>query len=266
MGFVKDSHLPRKVASGDSFSYGSPIIIAIDGYSSCGKSTTAKKVAARLGYTYIDSGAMYRAVTLFFLQHRIVLSDHEAVHNALTNIHITFHYNPETICNETHLNGLNVENEIRKLYVANLVPEVSAIPEVRRAMVAQQQQLGSQRGIVMDGRDIGTHVFPEAELKVFMTADPFIRAQRRQIELQAKGEATALHDIAENIKKRDHLDTTRTESPLRTAEDAELLDTSFMTIDEQVDWVIRACQNKVESLVEPLVLNDFHYESKKNIY
>jgi cytidylate kinase len=163
----------------------------------------------------------------------------------------------------THLNGLNVENEIRKLYVANLVPEVSAIPEVRRAMVAQQQQLGSQRGIVMDGRDIGTHVFPEAELKVFMTADPFIRAQRRQIELQAKGEATALHDIAENIKKRDHLDTTRTESPLRTAEDAELLDTSFMTIDEQVDWVIRACQNKVESLVEPLVLNDFHYESKK---
>ncbi|RRB04217.1 (d)CMP kinase [Larkinella rosea] len=242
--------------------YSTKIIIAIDGYSSCGKSTTAKQVAARLGYTYIDTGAMYRAVTLHFLQRRVELTNPEAVTSALDSLHIAFSFNPETACNETYLNGVNVENEIRKLYVANLVPEVSAIREVRRAMVTQQQAMGRKGGIVMDGRDIGTHVFPEAELKVFMTADPIIRAERRQIELWAKGEAVELHEIAENIKKRDHLDTTRTESPLRRADDAQLLDTSFFTIDEQVDWVIRAYKAKLESPVESQRA-DFQYAGKQ---
>jgi len=226
----------------------SKIVIAIDGYSSCGKSTTAKLVAARLGYAYIDTGAMYRAVSLFFLQNHIPLSNTKAVKEALDKIHITFNFNTRTGRNETCLNGLNVEEEIRKLYIANVVSEVSAIAEVRKAMVAQQQKLGRKRGLVMDGRDIGTKVFPDAELKVFMTADSFIRAQRRQIELLEKGEMVGLEDIIENIRKRDHIDTTRAESPLRQAEDARLLDTSFMTIDEQVDWVIQLADETIAGL------------------
>ncbi|MGA0557759.1 (d)CMP kinase [Larkinella sp. VNQ87] len=214
------------------------IIIAIDGYSSCGKSTTARQVAAALNYSYIDTGAMYRAVTLYLLQNRIELNDTAAMQNALHAIRIEFNFNPISRCNETYLNGLNVEREIRTQYVANSVSEVSAIPEVRRAMVAQQQLMGHKRGVVMDGRDIGTHVFPKAELKIFMSADPLIRAQRRQLELREKGECVELSEIVENIKKRDHNDTTRTESPLRRADDAQLLDTSFMAIHEQVAWVV----------------------------
>ncbi|MRS60841.1 (d)CMP kinase [Larkinella terrae] len=235
------------------------IIIAIDGHSGCGKSTTAKKVASHLGYIYVDTGAMYRAVTLYFLRNHISFTDLPAIDEALATISISFQFNPETNGNEIHLNGVNVENEIRKLEIANAVPVVSAIPAVRRMMVAIQQKLGRNRGIVMDGRDIGTKVFPEAELKIFMTADALIRAERRQLELQQKGEVVALAEILENIRKRDHLDTTRAESPLRQASDAELLDTSFMTIDEQVRWVVRACENRIELVTEP-ALTDLQYE------
>ena len=214
----------------------SKIIIAIDGYSSCGKSTTAKSVAAHLGYGYIDTGAMYRAVTLFFLQNHITISNPKEVEKALTSIFIEFRINEQGE-NQTFLNGLNVEDEIRKLYVANQVSEVSAVAAVRHSMVDLQRKMGKKRGFVMDGRDIGTVVFPDAELKVFMTADPYVRAQRRQIELMNKGDVLEISEITENIKKRDLIDTTRAESPLVRAEDAELVDTTFMTLDEQIDKV-----------------------------
>lgn len=221
------------------------IIIAVDGYSSCGKSTTAKGVAAYLGYSYIDTGAMYRAVTLYFYQNHISLTNPKEVFKALEHIKIDFRRNVESGRNETYLNGLNVEDEIRKLYVANWVSEVSAVSEVRRAMVAQQQRMGKARGVVMDGRDIGTVVFPKAELKIFMTAEPEIRAQRRQIELLAKGEMLDTNEILQNIRKRDHIDTTRTDSPLRQAEDALLIDTSFMTLDEQIELVTQLADEKI---------------------
>ncbi|MBA4851187.1 (d)CMP kinase [Emticicia sp. BO119] len=213
------------------------ITIAVDGYSSCGKSTTAKRVAKSLGYSYIDTGAMYRSVTLYFLEHHITFTNDKEVEKALENIHIEFRLNPNDGRNETFLNGLNVEDEIRKLYIANQVSEVSAITAVRHAMVAQQRRMGKKKGVVMDGRDIGTVVFPDAELKIFMTADPIIRANRRQIELAERGDLVDLEEIIENIKKRDLIDTTRTESPLRKADDAIEVDTSFMTLDEQVEVV-----------------------------
>ncbi len=213
------------------------IIIAVDGYSSCGKSTTAKSVAKHLGYAYIDTGAMYRAVTLYFIQNHVSLSDEKEINRALENIHIDFKRNDEGQ-NQTYLNGLNVEDEIRKLYVANLVSEVSAIKTVRRQMVDLQRKMGKKKGFVMDGRDIGTVVFPDADLKVYMTADPTVRAHRRQIELFAKGETVELEEIIENIRKRDIIDTTRTESPLKRAEDAHLIDTTFMTLEEQVDQLV----------------------------
>jgi CMP/dCMP kinase len=217
----------------------SRIVIAIDGYSSCGKSTTAKAVAARLGYTYIDTGAMYRAVSLYFMQQRVSFTNPNEIQQALGQIQISFSYNPKTNRSETCLNGINVEDEIRRMYISNLVSEVSAIADVRRAMVAQQQRMGKRRGVVMDGRDIGTTVFPDAEVKVFMTADTHIRAERRQRELLNKDELVNLSEIIENIEKRDRIDTSRAESPLRQAPDAKLLDTSYMTIDEQIDWVIQ---------------------------
>ena len=215
----------------------SKIIIAIDGYSSCGKSTTAKNVASHLGYSYIDTGAMYRAVTLYFIQNHVSLSNQKEIDIALKNIIIDFRINAAKQ-NQTYLNGINVEDEIRKLYVANKVSEVSAIAEVRHAMVDQQRKMGKKKGYVIDGRDIGTVVFPDAELKIFMTADPLVRAHRRQIELMTKGEVLDIEDIVENIKKRDIIDSTRAESPLRQAEDAILIDTTYMTLDEQVDQVI----------------------------
>ena len=214
----------------------SKIIIAIDGYSSCGKSTTAKQVAAHLGYGYIDTGAMYRAVTLYFIQNHVSCTNPNEVSKALSEITIEFRLD-ENQKNNTYLNGLNVEEEIRKLYVANRVSEVSAVAEVRHAMVDQQRKMGKKRGFVMDGRDIGTVVFPVAELKVFMTADPLVRGQRRQIELMEKGDLLDLEEIMQNLKKRDLIDTTRTESPLKQAEDAEVIDTTYMTLDEQIDQV-----------------------------
>ena len=213
------------------------ITIAVDGYSSCGKSTTAKKVAKRLGYGYIDTGAMYRAVTLYFHQHLITPTNEREVTKALENIQIEFRQNPNDGRNETYLNGLNVEDEIRKLYIANQVSEVSTIAAVRHAMVAQQRKMGRKKGVVLDGRDIGTVVFPDAELKLFMTADPIIRANRRQIELNEKGDFVDLEDIITNIQKRDLIDTTRKESPLRKADDAVDIDTSYMTLDEQVEMI-----------------------------
>jgi len=224
------------------------IIIAVDGYSSCGKSTTAKRVAARLGYAYIDTGAMYRAVTLYFLEHHVTLTNDKEVAKALDNIQIEFRRNPNDGRNETFLNGLNVEDEIRKLYIANQVSEVSAIAAVRHAMVAQQRRMGKSKGVATDGRDIGTVVFPNAELKVFMTADPLIRASRRQIELMEKGEVLDLEEILENIRKRDHIDTTRKESPLRRADDAVDIDTSFMTLDEQVETVCLLADGAISRL------------------
>lgn len=223
----------------------SSIIIALDGYSSCGKSTTAKLVAKQLHYAYIDTGAMYRAVTLYFLSNHITLTNPKEVAKALSEITITFRRHPETGSNDTFLNGLNVEQEIRKMYVSDRVSDVSAIAEVRHAMVAQQQKMGKSKGIVMDGRDIGTVVFPDAELKIFMTADPLMRAQRRQEELLSKGELVGLPEIVANLEKRDYIDTHRTESPLMQAEDAILVDNSFMTIDEQVDLVVRLADERI---------------------
>lgn len=221
------------------------IIVAIDGYSSCGKSTTAKLVAKQLNYPYIDTGAMYRAVTLYFIQNHISLTNPKEVENALAKVHISFRRHPELGRNDTYLNGLNVEDEIRKMYVSERVSEVSAIAEVRHALVAQQQRMGKTKGIVMDGRDIGTVVFPQAELKIFMTADPLIRAHRRQLELMEKGDIVDLGEILENLKTRDHIDTTRAESPLRQAEDAIYIDNSFMTLDEQVEVVVRLADEQI---------------------
>ncbi|AMM50399.1 cytidylate kinase [Rufibacter sp. DG15C] len=224
------------------------IVVALDGHSSCGKSTTAKQVAKELGYAYIDTGAMYRAVTLYFLEHYIDLTNPKKVQDALAHIEVTFHRNPKTHRNEVFLNGLNVEDEIRTMYVSNMVSEVSVIPAVRRAMVAEQQKMGKRRGVVMDGRDIGTVVFPDAEVKVFMTADVETRAKRRQEELFEKDQLVPFDEIVENLKKRDHIDSTREDSPLRQAEDAHLLDTSHITIDEQVEFVMRLVDSKLAHL------------------
>jgi cytidylate kinase len=221
------------------------IVVAIDGYSSCGKSTTAKLVAKELHYAYIDTGAMYRAVTLYFLEHYIDFTNPKKIAQALADIHITFERNSRTQRNEVFLNSLNVEDEIRKMYISNAVSEVSVIPEVRHCMVRQQQKMGKKRGVVMDGRDIGTTVFPDAEVKVFMTADVYTRAQRRQQELLENGELVPLDEIIQNLQKRDLIDSTRKESPLIQARDAALLDTSYITIDEQVDFVLERVAAKV---------------------
>ena len=214
------------------------LVIAIDGYSSCGKSTTAKAVAAALGYAYIDTGAMYRAVTLYLLENKISFDDLPRIEQALHDMHITFKRNRRNGRNELCLDGQVREDEIRQMYISNNVSEVSVIPAVRHAMVRQQQRMGRKRGIVMDGRDIGTTVFPDAEVKVFMTADTRTRALRRQEELAEKGEQVELDAIIENLTKRDYIDSTRAESPLRRAADAVLLDTTHITIDEQVDFVL----------------------------
>ncbi|WP_310391975.1 (d)CMP kinase [Hymenobacter sp.] len=214
------------------------LVIAIDGYSSCGKSTTAKAVAAALHYAYVDTGAMYRAVTLYLLEHQIPFEDLDRVEEALHALHISFRRNRRTGRNEVFLDHVNREDDIRQMVISNSVSEVSVIPLVRHAMVAQQQRMGRRRGVVMDGRDIGTTVFPDAEVKVFMTADVVVRAQRREAELAEKGEIVPLDAIIENLRKRDHLDSTRAESPLRRAADAVLLDTTHLVIDEQVDFVL----------------------------
>lgn len=214
------------------------IIVALDGYSSCGKSSTAKKVAAALSYAFIDSGAMYRAVALYFVRNNVNYLDISQVKSALEKIQITFQFNLDRQASDVLLNGENVEAEIRKMYISELVSSISSIPEVRHAMVAQQQKMGLSKGIVMDGRDIGTVVFPQAEVKIFMSADPLIRAQRRQLELAQKGEQVPIEDILENLQKRDLADSTRLEGPLKRAEDAIDLDTSHRTMDEQVRFVL----------------------------
>lgn len=214
------------------------IIIAIDGYSACGKSTTAKEVADRIEYAYVDTGAMYRAVTLFFIKNHISITNPKEIQTALKQITIDFRFNPKSGHSETYLNGLNVENEIRKLYVTQKVSEVSAIAEVRKAMVEQQREMGKKKGIVMDGRDIGSFVFPDAELKIFMTADMEIRTFRRQQEMLEKGQVVDLNEVRDSISKRDEIDTTRKESPLVKANDAIELDSSDRTINEQVEFVI----------------------------
>ena len=214
-------------------------IIALDGHSSCGKSSTAKRVAKKLGYAFVDTGAMYRAVSLYFYDNHVTLTNPKEVEKALSEIHITFHFNEHRGASDVFLNGLNMEEEIRKMYISQMVSEVSAITIVRKAMVAQQQKMAKHQGVVMDGRDIGTKVFPNAEIKVFMTADPTIRAERRQRELLEKGEMVDLDVILANIKKRDIIDSTREEGPLTQTKDAVLMDTSFMTLDEQVDFVVQ---------------------------
>lgn len=214
------------------------LVIAIDGYSSCGKSTTAKAVASLLHYAYVDTGAMYRGVTLHLLEQGIGFDDLVRIEQVLRDISISFRRHRRTGRNELFLNGVNREDDIRQMRISNSVSEVSVIPMVRHAMVAQQQRMGRKRGVVMDGRDIGTTVFPDAEVKIFMTADVTLRAQRRQDELAEKGEQVPLEDIIENLRKRDHLDSTRAESPLRRAPDAVLLDTTHITISEQVDFVL----------------------------
>ncbi len=227
------------------------IIIAIDGHSSTGKSSFAKAIAARLGYIYVDTGAMYRAVTLYALQHGMIdhsgAIDEAALLSAIPDIHVTFqHINGE---NTTFLNGENVEAEIRGIAVAGHVSAVSAIAGVRKHLVLLQQQMGKEKGIVMDGRDIGTVVFPQAELKIFMTADPEVRAGRRYKELTDKGEQVSFEEILRNVVERDRIDSTRAVTPLRRAEDALLLDNSNMTPQEQMAWFLQLINEKLN--IEP---------------
>jgi CMP/dCMP kinase len=221
------------------------IVIAIDGYSSCGKSTLAKALAQKLHFIYIDSGAMYRAVTLYFLRHNIDLKDHTAIEEALKDIHLNFHSRDY----QTHitLNDEEVSDEIRLMPVSDNVSAVSAIREVRHEMVKQQQRMGRSKNIVMDGRDIGTTVFPEAQLKIFMTADPNVRAERRYKELHAKNPNVTLEDVFENIAHRDYQDTTRAESPLTRAHDAIILDNTNLTPEEQLQFAL----SRIKSLLDP---------------
>lgn len=219
-------------------------VIAIDGFSSCGKSTVAKALAKNLNYVFIDSGAMYRAVTLFVQQNNIDINDNDAITKALDNIHIDFVPNPEKT--QILLNGIDVSEAIRTMEVSEYVSEVSAIKAVRTAMVKQQQALGKKRNIVMDGRDIGTTVFPNADLKIFMTASPQVRAERRFAELSAKGEVLTMEEVKENLSHRDHIDSTRAESPLRQADDAIVLDNSELNQEEQLKFVIDLVKQKIE--------------------
>lgn len=215
------------------------IVIAIDGFSGCGKSSTAKAVAKQLGYLYIDSGAMYRAATLHFLNQFLSPTNPQDVEKALKTLDISFHTNNEKQVQETYLNGLNVEAEIRSMRVAQKVSEIATIASVRKELVSQQRRLGKKKGVVMDGRDIGSVVFPDAELKVFMTADLHTRAGRRQQELLEKGEIANLEEIKKNLAERDRIDSTRNESPLKKMPDAIEIDTSFLTFEEQVDRIVK---------------------------
>jgi CMP/dCMP kinase len=221
------------------------IIVTIDGWSSCGKSTVAKQLARELGYTYIDSGAMYRAVTLFFLRNHTDWTDSEAVTAALKKIVLEFKANHKTGQSEMYLNGENVEYVIRDLVVAEKVSEVAAIREVREFAVAQQQLMGENKGIVMDGRDIGTVVFPDAELKIFMTADNPVRVQRRFKELYEKNPNITMEEVKTNLEMRDHIDSHREISPLRKADDAIELDNSHIGIKEQLEKVMSWVKEKI---------------------
>lgn len=222
------------------------IIISIDGWSSCGKSTLAKQLARTLGYVYIDSGAMYRAITLYFIRHQVNINDIDQVKEALSKIDLSFSPNHKSGQSEIYLNGENVEYVIRDLVIAEKVSEVAAIGEVRTFAVSQQQEMGKQKGIVMDGRDIGTVVFPNAELKIFMTADMDIRVQRRYQELYEKNPNITIEEVRKNLAHRDLIDSTREISPLRQASDALVLDNSHISMAEQLqialDWVKERCE------------------------
>ncbi len=220
------------------------ITIAVDGFSSCGKSTLAKQLAAKLGYVYIDSGAMYRAVTLYALRNNMIVDEELDTKKLIASlddvkIHFELNANGEP---QTFLNGTNVEREIRKIYVSQWVSPVAAVPEVRHVMVAQQQKMGEAKGVVMDGRDIGTTVFPNAELKIFVTAEVDVRAQRRYDEMLSKGEPADMAEVKQNLQERDRIDQSRAESPLRKADDAVVLDNSHITREEQLqiayDWAM----------------------------
>ena len=225
------------------------ITIAIDGHSSCGKSTMAKELARQLGYVYVDTGAMYRTVTLFAMRHSLFLADGEvdteALRKCMPEIEVSFKFNEETGRPDAYLNGECVEKVIRSIEVSNHVSKVAAIPFVREAMVDQQRRMGAEKGIVMDGRDIGTTVFPDAELKIFVTASSKVRAQRRYDELKEKGMPADFDEILKNVEERDYIDSHREVSPLRQAPDALLLDNSNMTIPEQNAWLM----DKVKALV-----------------
>ena len=228
---------------------GKKIIIAIDGHSSCGKSTMAKSLARLLGYIYIDSGAMYRAVTLYALRKGLInngIPDIPKVIAELKNIKITFKWDEVNERNTTYLNGENIEEEIRQLEVSQNVSPISTIAEVRHELVKQQRENSKNKGIVMDGRDIGTVVFPDAELKIFMTASPEIRAQRRLLELKEKGQNVDFNEILQNVLSRDNIDSTREVSPLKKADDALVLDNSHLSRDEQLKWAL----DKVKEITE----------------
>lgn len=220
----------------------SKITIAIDGFSSCGKSTLAKSLAVRLGYNYIDTGAMYRAVAYFCIRHGLINNGNPnvpAITEALNDITISFQFNTQTKSSETYLNGENVEKEIRGMEVSEVVSKIAAIHEVREKLVALQRLMGKGKGVVMDGRDIGTNVFPHAELKLFMTADKDVRIQRRLDELSSKGEVVTREEVSRNIEERDHQDTHRKENPLIKAKDAILLDNSDINKEQQLDYVLK---------------------------
>ena len=218
------------------------IVIAIDGHSSCGKSTMAKALARKIGYVYVDTGAMYRAVTLFALRHGMIDADgrvdEQTLEASMDQVRVSFTLNAETRTPETCLNGENVEHDIRGMEVSAHVSAIAALPFVRRVMEAQQKAMGRNKGIVMDGRDVGTVLFPDAELKIFVTADAKVRAQRRYDELKAKGMAANLDEILRNVEERDYIDTHREVSPLRKADDAIILDNSTMTIAQQKKWLM----------------------------
>jgi cytidylate kinase len=225
------------------------ITIAIDGFSSCGKSTMAKDLAREVGYIYVDTGAMYRSVTLYALRNGFFADDNsidtDGLEKEMENIKISFQLNPETGKPDTYLNGECVEKEIRSMEVSTRVSPIATLPFVRTALVAQQQRMGQDKGIVMDGRDIGTTVFPDAELKIYVTASAEVRAQRRYDELVAKGMPADFEDILKNVKERDYIDSHREVSPLRKADDALELDNSNMTIAEQKQWLMEQFNNAI---------------------
>ena len=226
------------------------IVIAIDGFSSCGKSTFAKAIAARLGYIFIDTGAMYRAVTLHALREGAIVDGkvcEQSVLSLLPQINIAFRFNAERGASDVYVNGELAEGKIRSIEVSNCVSSVSSIREVREKLVAMQQQMGRERGVVMDVRDIGTVVFPDAELKIFMTAEPKVRAERRYAELTAKGDKVTMEEILENVISRDKADMERAISPLRQAEDAVVLDNSYMTVEEQMAWFMERYEKIVNA-------------------
>ncbi len=226
------------------------ITIAIDGYSSTGKSTLAKQLAKALNYVYVDTGAMYRAVTLYAVNNQLITADffdENALINQLDNIVLSFRFNPQLGFAEMYLNGVNVEKEIRTMQVSQFVSQVAAVSAVRKKLVQQQQQFGKDKGVVMDGRDIGTVVFPDAELKLFMTASAEIRAQRRYLELQEKGQEVAYEEVLKNVQQRDQIDSTRKDSPLTQADDAIVIDNSTLNTQQQFDKTLQLAENTIQS-------------------